>query len=94
MDAPNHGYKVSRPDREVTFQGFAALRQYPKILRQGLNGIEGVLQDANSSGSILLQRPNRSVHDVLQTFQAANPMRRSLTPIPEPVPRYLLGVFQ
>ena len=66
MDAPNHGYKVSRPDREVTFQGFAALRQYPKILRQGLNGIEGVLQDANSRGSILLQRPNRAVHDVLQ----------------------------
>ena len=66
MDAPDHGYKVSRPDREAPFQGFAASRQCPKVLRQGLNGIEGVLQGANSNGSIFLQRPDRPIDDVLQ----------------------------
>ena len=66
MDAPDHVYKVSRPDREVPFQGFVASRQIPKVPRQGHNGIEGVLQGTNSNGSICLQRLERLIDNVLQ----------------------------
>ena len=66
MDAPDHCCKVSRPDREAPFQGFAAIRQCPKFPRQVHNGIEGILQGVNSNVSIFLQRLERPIDDVLQ----------------------------
>ena len=69
MDAPDHGYKVSRPDREAPFQGFAATPQCPKVPRQVHNGIEGVLQGANSNESIFLQRLERPIDQVLQMYK-------------------------